>query len=68
MFAERSEREHNIKIDATVGKMYKDTFYMCILRFYLVSIENEEDGASPQLSDDMDTDSLPELHSSSIQP
>lgn len=53
--------------NSTVGQMYKDT-NMSILRFYLASIENEDDGTSPQLSGDMDTDSLPELHSSSIQP
>lgn len=62
-YQDRIMNEH-----ATVGQMYKDTFYMSILRFYLASIENKEDGASPQLSSDMDIDSLPKLHSSSIQP
>lgn len=52
---------------ATVGQMYKDT-NMSILRFYLAWIENEEDNTSSQRSGDMDTNSLPKLHSPSIQP
>jgi len=51
---------------STVGQMYKDT-KMPILRFYLASIEPEEDIVSQLLGDDMDTDSLPDLHSPSKQ-
>lgn len=60
-------QDRSMDENSTVGQMYKDT-NMSILRFYLASIENEDDGASPQLSGDMDTDSLPELNISSIQP
>lgn len=51
-------QDRSMDENSTVGQMYKDT-NMSILRCYLASIENEDDGASPQLSGDMDTDSLP---------
>lgn len=41
---------------------------MSNLRFIPVQIGNEKDKANPQLSGDMDIDSLPILHSPSIQP
>lgn len=52
---------------ATVGTLYKDTI-MSILRFYLASEENEDDNASSQFGNTMETDSLTELHSPPIQP